>query len=35
VASQAPPEDSLSLKLFADLIGKPMWLAGIAAMIGG
>lgn len=35
VASQAPPEDSLSLRLFADLIGKPMWLAGIAAMISG
>nr|WP_275404006.1 DMT family transporter [Pseudonocardia acidicola] len=35
VAQQAPPEDSLSFRLFADLIGKPLWLAGIAAMVGG
>ncbi|MGH3538436.1 MAG: DMT family transporter [Pseudonocardiaceae bacterium] len=35
VARQAPPADSLKLRLFADLIGKPVWLAGIAAMITG
>ncbi len=34
-ARQAPPEDVLSLRLFADLIGKPVWLAGIAAMVSG
>ena len=35
VARQAPPEDTLSLWLFADLIGKPVWLAGIGAMVSG
>jgi hypothetical protein len=35
VARQVPPADSLSLRLFADLIGKPVWLAGIAAMVSG
>lgn len=34
-ARQAPPDDALSLRLFADLIGKPGWLAGIAAMVSG
>ena len=34
-ARQAPPDDVLSLRLFADLIGKPVWLAGIAAMVSG
>jgi hypothetical protein len=34
-ARQAPPDDALSLRLFADLIRKPVWLAGIAAMISG
>jgi drug/metabolite transporter (DMT)-like permease len=34
-ARQAPPDDALSLRLFADLIGKPVWLAGIAAMVSG
>lgn len=35
IARQAPPDDSLSWRLFADLIGKPLWLAGIAAMVSG
>jgi hypothetical protein len=35
VACQAPPDDTLSLRLFADLIGKPVWLAGIGAMVSG
>jgi hypothetical protein len=34
-ARQAPPEDVLSWRLFADLIGKPGWLVGIAAMVSG
>jgi hypothetical protein len=34
-ARQAPPDDSLSLRLFADLIGKPVWVAGIVAMVSG
>ncbi len=34
-AQQAPPEDALSYRLFLDLIGKPGWLAGVGAMIGG
>jgi drug/metabolite transporter (DMT)-like permease len=35
VARQAPSADSLSFRLFADLIGKPVWLAGIVAMVSG
>ena len=35
VARQAPPDDSLSWRLFADLIGKPLWLTGIVAMVSG
>jgi hypothetical protein len=35
VAHQAPSADSLSFRLFADLIGKPVWLAGIVAMVSG
>lgn len=34
-AREAPPADSLSFRLFADLIGKPVWLAGIVAMVSG
>jgi hypothetical protein len=34
-AWEAPPADSLSFRLFADLIGKPVWLAGVVAMVGG
>lgn len=34
-AREAPPADSLSFRLFADLIDKPVWLAGIVAMVSG
>ncbi|MFD2420363.1 DMT family transporter [Amycolatopsis pigmentata] len=35
VAERAPEEDTLSWRLFRDLIGQGRWLAGIAAMICG
>jgi drug/metabolite transporter (DMT)-like permease len=35
MARLLPHNDALSPRLFLDLIGKPLWLAGIAAMVGG
>ena len=35
MARLLPAGDTLSPRLFADLIRKPLWLAGIAAMVGG
>lgn len=35
VAQRMPVEDTLSWRLFRDLIGKRRWLAGIASMVGG
>jgi drug/metabolite transporter (DMT)-like permease len=35
VARELPAGDALSFRLFLDLIGKPLWLAGIAAMVSG
>ncbi len=34
-AKQAPSEDALSLRLVADLVRQPVWLAGIAALTAG
>jgi drug/metabolite transporter (DMT)-like permease len=35
VARNLPHADTLSPRLFADLIGEPVWLAGIVSMVGG
>jgi drug/metabolite transporter (DMT)-like permease len=35
VARELPHADTLSLRLFGDLVGKPVWLLGIAAMVCG
>jgi drug/metabolite transporter (DMT)-like permease len=34
-AQQAPPDELLSYRLLLDLVRKPVWLAGIASMVGG
>ncbi|MGH9064567.1 MAG: DMT family transporter [Acidimicrobiales bacterium] len=34
-AARAPAEERLSLRLLFDLAHRPLWLAGIAAMVGG
>jgi drug/metabolite transporter (DMT)-like permease len=34
-ASAAPPDERLSFRILLDLVRRPMWLAGIAAMVGG
>jgi drug/metabolite transporter (DMT)-like permease len=34
-AQLAPPDELLSYRLLLDLVRKPVWLAGIASMVGG
>lgn len=34
-AAQAPADERLSIRLLIDLAHRPVWLAGIAAMVGG
>lgn len=34
-AAQAPAEERLSIRLLIDLAHRPIWLGGIAAMVGG
>lgn len=34
-AEQEPPDERLSFRLLVQLVRRPMWLGGIAAMIGG
>ncbi|MGH9067040.1 MAG: DMT family transporter [Acidimicrobiales bacterium] len=34
-AAQAPPDEVLSLRILFDLMHRPVWLAGIGAMVGG
>lgn len=35
VAAEAPAEERLSIRLLIDLAHRPVWLGGIAAMVGG